>query len=427
VQVLEVEAKHLVIITVLRAKRTQRPVYINNNPMTGTFKRNFEGDYCCTPEEVRQMLRDAANEPQDIQILEGFNLTDLDPETLKAFRQRFVSREPDHPWLGLDDKNLLIQLGGWQRDRITEKEGLTLAGLLMFGQLRTATERISLLDLERISPTAAPLDIQTVHDEAFDVEAVTQEFFKEYRRTFEKVEGLIQGIGGDERKRLFTQKLFNRLMFIAFIEKKGWLKFQGSTDYLTAFWKYYQTDEETPNKNFYRDRLSHLFFSGLNNPQEQDIAGINNGGFLKELIGSVPYLNGGLFEQDDNDKNPKIIVPDDCIDTILQVSTGEQLEVKKENTQPTPLTRPLTNPILLMLTKYIQAALHQAKYKILSDDGTFFGEIPRFQGVWSNAETLEICREELAEVLEEWILLRVARNLPLPIVDGIELSIKEAT
>jgi TaqI-like C-terminal specificity domain/Eco57I restriction-modification methylase len=184
-------------------------------------------------------------------------------------------------------------------------------------QLRTATERISLLDLERISPTAAPLDIQTVHDEAFDVEAVTQEFFKEYRRTFEKVEGLIQGIGGDERKRLFTQKLFNRLMFIAFIEKKGWLKFQGSTDYLTAFWQSYQTDEETPNKNFYRDRLSHLFFSGLNNPQEQDIAGINNGGFLKELIGSVPYLNGGLFEQDDDDKNPKIIVPDDCIDTIL--------------------------------------------------------------------------------------------------------------
>ncbi|MBW4507354.1 MAG: putative DNA binding domain-containing protein [Scytonematopsis contorta HA4267-MV1] len=73
VQVLEVEAKNLVIITVPRAKRTQRPVYINNNPMTGTFKRNFEGDYCCSPEEVRQMLRDAANEPQDIQILEGFN------------------------------------------------------------------------------------------------------------------------------------------------------------------------------------------------------------------------------------------------------------------------------------------------------------------------------------------------------------------
>ncbi|MDZ7958914.1 MAG: type II toxin-antitoxin system HicB family antitoxin [Aulosira sp. DedQUE10] len=78
-----------------------------------------------------------------------------------------------------------------------------------------------------------------------------------------------------------------------------------------------------------------------------------------------------------------------------------------------------------MLTKYIQAAMHQAKYKILSDDDSFYGEIAGFQGVWANTDTLETCREELAEVLEEWILLRVSRNLPLPIVDGIELSIKE--
>ncbi len=83
-------------------------------------------------------------------------------------------------------------------------------------QLRTATERISLLDLEKHS-NASVLDIQTLHDEAFDVEAVTEEFFREYRKTFEKVEGLIQGIGGNERKRLFTQKLFNRLMFIGCI------------------------------------------------------------------------------------------------------------------------------------------------------------------------------------------------------------------
>ncbi|MEI2577492.1 Eco57I restriction-modification methylase domain-containing protein [Scytonema sp. PRP1] len=184
-------------------------------------------------------------------------------------------------------------------------------------QLRTATERISLLDLEQISPNASPLNIQTRHDEAFDVEAVTQEFFREYRKTFEKVEGLIQGIEGDESKRLFTQKLFNRLMFVTFIQKKGWLKFQQRTDYLSALWKAYQDDDGISNKNFYRDRLSHLFFAGLNNPQEPDIVGIKNGGFFKELIGTVPYLNGGLFEQGEDDQNPKIIIPDDCIDSIL--------------------------------------------------------------------------------------------------------------
>jgi ATP-dependent DNA helicase RecG len=62
--------------------------------MTGTFKRNFEGDYRCSPEEVQQMFQDASKEPQDLKILEGFDLTDLDIETLKSFRQRFSSRNP---------------------------------------------------------------------------------------------------------------------------------------------------------------------------------------------------------------------------------------------------------------------------------------------------------------------------------------------
>jgi predicted RNase H-like HicB family nuclease len=78
-----------------------------------------------------------------------------------------------------------------------------------------------------------------------------------------------------------------------------------------------------------------------------------------------------------------------------------------------------------MLMNYIRAAMHRAKYEILPDDGTFYGEVPGFNGVYANADTLESCREELEEVLEEWILLRVAKNLPLPVVDGIELTIKE--
>ena len=78
-----------------------------------------------------------------------------------------------------------------------------------------------------------------------------------------------------------------------------------------------------------------------------------------------------------------------------------------------------------MLTKYIQAAMRKAKYEILPDDGSFYGEIPGFDGVCANAESLEACREELAEVLEEWLLLGISRNHPLPVVEGIELTIKE--
>ncbi len=78
-----------------------------------------------------------------------------------------------------------------------------------------------------------------------------------------------------------------------------------------------------------------------------------------------------------------------------------------------------------MLTNYIRGAMRRAKYEILSDDGTFYGEIPGFDGVWANADTLEACREELEEVLEEWILFSISRNLPLPVVDAIELAFKE--
>jgi predicted RNase H-like HicB family nuclease len=66
-----------------------------------------------------------------------------------------------------------------------------------------------------------------------------------------------------------------------------------------------------------------------------------------------------------------------------------------------------------MLTSYIKSALRHARYEILADDGSFYGEIPGFQAVYAHASTLEACRDELEEVLEGWILLRVSRNLPL--------------
>jgi len=79
-----------------------------------------------------------------------------------------------------------------------------------------------------------------------------------------------------------------------------------------------------------------------------------------------------------------------------------------------------------MLTEYLEAAMRRANYEILPDDNTFYGEIPGFDGVYANSDNLETCRSELKEVLEEWILLSISRHLPLPIIDGIELKVKEA-
>lgn len=79
-----------------------------------------------------------------------------------------------------------------------------------------------------------------------------------------------------------------------------------------------------------------------------------------------------------------------------------------------------------MLTDSIRAAMRRATYEILADDGSYYGEIPGFQGVWANERTLEACREELQSVLEDWILVRVADGLALPVVDGIELAAPRA-
>jgi predicted RNase H-like HicB family nuclease len=68
-----------------------------------------------------------------------------------------------------------------------------------------------------------------------------------------------------------------------------------------------------------------------------------------------------------------------------------------------------------MLTTYLHSALGRAHYEILPDDRRYYGEIPGFDGVYAHAETLEKCREELEEVLEEWILLRISRHAAIAV------------
>jgi predicted RNase H-like HicB family nuclease len=78
-----------------------------------------------------------------------------------------------------------------------------------------------------------------------------------------------------------------------------------------------------------------------------------------------------------------------------------------------------------MLTEYVGSAMKRAHYEILEDDKSYYGEVRECQGVYANAATLEDCRTELEQTLEDWILLRVSKNLPLPVLDGMELSVKE--
>lgn len=77
-----------------------------------------------------------------------------------------------------------------------------------------------------------------------------------------------------------------------------------------------------------------------------------------------------------------------------------------------------------MFVEYCQKVMGLAEYKRL-DDGTWFAEIPGFQGVWASGDSVESCRQELLEVLEEWLLLKIKDSEPLPEIDGCNIEIRQ--
>ena len=175
---------------------------------------------------------------------------------------------------------------------------------------RTAVQQLSNIYWEWKSEG----DIRAALESAFDVEKVTRDFFNEYKKVFNGAMEKITGFEDDNgAKNLFVQTLFNRLMFIYFISRKGWLEFDGDQEYLNAVWNDY--DEKHIHNNFYKSRLSPLFFEGLNNPFNRNVTSIDPK--LRALIGQVPFLNGGLFEKAVHDEQDGVMVPDDAVRPIL--------------------------------------------------------------------------------------------------------------
>jgi predicted RNase H-like HicB family nuclease len=78
-----------------------------------------------------------------------------------------------------------------------------------------------------------------------------------------------------------------------------------------------------------------------------------------------------------------------------------------------------------MLTRYIREAMKKARFKTLRD-GNCFGEIPGLTGVWASEHTLDKCREVLQEVLEEWLVLKIRDNDPIPRIGRVSLPRKAA-
>jgi predicted HTH transcriptional regulator len=127
----EVGGKQIIVIEVPRAERQDKPVYINDD-IRQSFRRNNTGDYRCKMPAIKAMLRDAANETQDMIVLDKMDLSVFDYESIKKYRTRLQYTRPDHVWENLPDNEFLFKLGAIGR---SEDGALhpSAAGLLMFG------------------------------------------------------------------------------------------------------------------------------------------------------------------------------------------------------------------------------------------------------------------------------------------------------
>lgn len=123
----------IIRIQVPRANRHLRPIYICGNREKGTYRRDGEGDYRCSSEEIVAMIRDASNEPLDDTVLEEFPLDALSWDTVSRYRAVVSAARPNHPWLKLDDEGFLVKLNAIGRTNGEGEFHPTRAGLLMFG------------------------------------------------------------------------------------------------------------------------------------------------------------------------------------------------------------------------------------------------------------------------------------------------------
>ena len=153
VQVIDMDGKKVIVIYVPRADYHLRPVYINDNPAKGTFRRKHEGDYHCSKEEIASMYRDASDDGNDGVLLHHYTMDDIDAESLRGYRQVFEIRNPGHILNEKDDKEFLLRLGGYVINREAGEEGLTAAGLLMFGQGLPIRERFDNIRLDYVDKT----------------------------------------------------------------------------------------------------------------------------------------------------------------------------------------------------------------------------------------------------------------------------------
>lgn len=140
VTVEDVEGFPVILVRVPRAARELKPVFINNDMLGGSYRRNGEGDYHCSRREINALVRDSFPSDDDKRVLPNISLDALDAETIRAYRQVFDDLRRGHPWTKLANEEFLVRLQAIGRSEEDDLLHPTHAGLLMFGQDWRITE-----------------------------------------------------------------------------------------------------------------------------------------------------------------------------------------------------------------------------------------------------------------------------------------------
>ncbi len=182
----ELEGKQILEVRIPPASRKQKPVFLNGQPMGNTYRRLHEGDRRCDEESVRRMFAEQVEDSRDERILSHYDFSDIDPDSLRIYRQMLSDRKPDHPALEHQGIEFLRQIGGWRRDRATGIEGLTLAGLLMFGRWLSIQEAVPHYFLDYQERPQAKTELRWV-DRLVPDGTWSGNLFDFYRRVYRKL------------------------------------------------------------------------------------------------------------------------------------------------------------------------------------------------------------------------------------------------
>lgn len=185
-----------------------------------------------------------------------------------------------------------------------------------YERLRTASERITLLDIESLSPDLfglSPLEIQKRHDEAFDVEKVTKQFFYDYKTVFKALQDDLKRQTDDTTwAHDYALQFLNRIMFLYFVQRKRWLG--DDPEFLNSYWKTYKRSQQ-PDDTFVDKWLFILFFEAFNRRFHGGHKHIPDN--IKEILFNTPYLNGGLFKENILDTSNSFKITDRRFELIF--------------------------------------------------------------------------------------------------------------